>query len=252
MTDFSANLLAFQKLKKPQGIIFDWDNTLVSTWPLIWHAINTAMKSMGKEEWSLQRVRDNVHKSMRESFPAIFGDDWQKAGEIYKESYRQVSTKIEFLPKALSLINLIEKSSILQFVVSNKIGTTLRREASLLRVERKFFSLIGSQDTTFDKPNNAPVKLALMGSGIDFANLKIDEAKDRIFDDFGEEIWFIGDTIADIECAINSGCRPVLFAESTELISKTIDKAVLENGNYGKTLPVIFGFDEIITKIESF
>ena len=39
MTDFTQNTEAFLKLPKPKAVIFDWDNTLVDTWPLIHQAI---------------------------------------------------------------------------------------------------------------------------------------------------------------------------------------------------------------------
>ena len=84
--DLAKNKAALLRLKKPKAIVFDWDNTLVDTWPLIQHSIDTTMTSMGREPWGLERVRDNVHKSMRESFPEIFGSDWEKAGEIYKNT----------------------------------------------------------------------------------------------------------------------------------------------------------------------
>ena len=85
-----VNKKALLKLSKPKAVIFDWDNTLVSTWPLIHLAINHTMKNMGKDEWSEQEVKNRVHNSMRESFPAIFGDDWQKAGQIYKDKYHSL------------------------------------------------------------------------------------------------------------------------------------------------------------------
>jgi len=46
-----------------------------------------------------------------------------------------------------------------------------------------------------DKPDAAPVRLALEQSGIDP----------------GETVWFVGDTGIDMECAHNSGCVPVLL-----------------------------------------
>ena len=46
-----------------------------------------------------------------------------------------------------------------------------------------------------DKPACDPVHLALEGSGVVA----------------GEEVWFVGDTSVDMECAINSGCVPVLL-----------------------------------------
>lgn len=222
MINFSANREALLKLPKPKAVIYDWDNTLVDTWPLIQHAIDTTMIAMNKEPWGLEKVRNEVHKSMRESFPEIFGDDWVKAGEIYKTTYRSIHLdKIELLPGAAQLIETLNQAGVLQFVVSNKIGATLRKEAKKIAVAQKFFAVIGATDANADKPSAAPVELALMGSGID-------PKKD--------EVWFIGDTIADIECAYNSGCRPIVYAHSSNQISQTISKQDLKGRNGALTL----------------
>lgn len=187
----------------PKAIIFDWDNTLVDTWPLIHSAIDETMVKMGKEPWGMQKVKENVHKSMRESFPAIFGNDWEKAGQIYKDHYHQNHLeKLVLLPNALELLNKIESLKITAFVVSNKVGATLRKEADHLGIKDKFFSLIGAHDAKEDKPSKKVVELALEGSDLD-------PRKDHI--------WFVGDSFIDIECALNSGCQPVLFHEVNNL-----------------------------------
>ena len=231
------NREAFLRLPKPRAVIFDWDNTLVDTWPLISESIDTTMQAMGKEQWGLEKVRDTVHKSMRESFPEIFGNNWEAAGEIYKNTYRSIHLdKLRFLPGALSLINKLEEKGILQFIVSNKIGVTLRKEVAKLGVEQKFFSVIGSMDANADKPSREPVDAALLGSDLDSKK---------------DEIWFVGDTIADVECAYNSGCRPVVFGHSFNQISKTIPKDYLAAGkNNEGALPVFFSHEEMIEKLE--
>jgi len=233
--DLQKNRDAFLALKnhQPKAIIFDWDNTLVDTWPLIQMAIDKTMSDMGKEPWGLEKVRNEIHKSMRDSFPEIFGENWQKAGEIYKNSYRSIHLdKMRFLPQSLELINFLEQKNILQFIVSNKIGATLRLEAAKLGIDRKFFALIGSNDSIADKPSKEPVDLALMGSDLD-------PKKD--------EIWFIGDTVADIECAYNSGCRPIVYGHSDKHISNTISKELLSNGrNNSGALPTYFNHQELI------
>jgi len=228
MIDLSKNKKALLQLPKPKAVIFDWDNTLVDTWPLIHEAIDKTMVAMGREPWGLQKVRDTVHKSMRESFPIIFGDNWEKAGEIYKNSYRAIHLdKIELLSNAMNLINKLEEQGILQILVSNKIGITLRKEAAKLGIDRKFFSIIGASDAAFDKPSQEPVDLALLGSGLD-------PKKDVI--------WFVGDTIADVECAYNSGCIPVVYGHSGDQISKTISLEFLQE----KNLPIYFDHQELV------
>lgn len=231
--NFSRNKEALRGLPKPKAVIFDWDNTLVDTWPLIQNAIDTTMLHMGHKPWGLEKVRDNIHKSMRESFPTIFGNDWQKAGEVYKNSYRSTHLdQIQLLPNALQLINRLEEKGILQFVVSNKIGVTLRKEAARLGVDKKFFALIGASDASYDKPSREPVELALLGT-------ELDPKKD--------EIWFVGDTIADVECAYNSGCRPVIFGHSNDQISKTISAKILAEGGRGEgALPLYFDHVELL------
>jgi phosphoglycolate phosphatase len=233
--DLTNNKKAFLDLKNhlPKGIIFDWDNTLVDTWPLIQYAIDKTMVEMGRQPWGITKVKDEIHKSMRESFPEIFGDDWQKAGEIYKDSYRSVNlNQMKFLPGSLNLFDKLEEKGILQFIVSNKIGATLRAEAKVLDVEKKFFAIIGSQDANYDKPSKDLAELALMGSDLDVKK---------------DEIWFIGDSLADVECAYNLGARPIIYGHSDHKISKTIPEKLIINGkNNEGAIPVYFNHQELI------
>jgi len=189
--------------KLPKAIIFDWDNTLIDTWPLIHDAIDETMIKMGKEPWGLEKVKKNVHKSMRESFPEIFGDKWQEAGKIYKDSYHKNHLEnLVMHENALNLLESAQELGIKLFVVSNKMGQTLRDEAKHLAIADKFFGIIGAHDAVYDKPSKEPVELALEGSDLDPKN---------------DLIWFIGDSYIDIECGLNSGCLPVLFNEENNL-----------------------------------
>ena len=238
MTDLTKNREAFLRLPKPKAVIFDWDNTLVDTWPLIQTAIDKTMVEMDREPWGLEKVRNNVHKSMRESFPEIFGNDWQKAGEIYKSTYRAIHLdQIQLLSGAMNLINKLEELGVLQFIVSNKIGATLRKEAAKIGIDKKFFALIGATDANADKPSREPVDLALMGSDLD-------PKKD--------EIWFIGDTITDVECAYNSGCRPIAYCHSEIGVSNTIPIKLLQEGKNGMgALPIYFNHHDLTNYIQS-
>ncbi|MDX2083471.1 MAG: HAD family hydrolase [Rickettsiales bacterium] len=232
--NFAKNLNAFSKLKKskPKAIIFDWDNTLVDTWPLIQTSIDATLNAQGRQPWGLEKVQNQIHKSMRESFPEIFGENWREAGEIYQKTYRSIHLdQIQLLPQALSLIELVAQKEILQFVVSNKIGATLRQEAKKIGVDKYFFSLIGASDADYDKPDKSPVELAFLGSDIDVNR---------------DEVWFVGDTITDIECAHNSGCKPIIFGSGHNKISPTISIKALSE------LPLYFRHQQLIEILESF
>ncbi len=239
MSEFHHNFLALKNLKKPKAIVFDWDNTLVDTWPVIHNAINQTMQAMQKPELSLDQVRNTVHKSMRESFPDIFGNNWQEAGEIYKQCYRKNHiSAITLLPNSLNLIKQIQQQEILQFLVSNKIGATLRLEANKLGIDDYFFAIIGAGDAYYDKPDPAPLQLALLGSDLDIKQ---------------DEIWFVGDTIADVECAYNAGCTPIVYGYSDNQISQSISPKLLQEGKNNKgSIPLYFNHQELIDILKSY
>ena len=203
-------------MNKPKAIIFDWDNTLIDSWPMIHSAIDETMVKMGKEPWGLSKVKKNVHKSMRESFPAIFGDNWQEAGQIYKDSYiKNHLQNLVMISGSMELLELAKNLGIKLFVVSNKMGPTLRKEAKHLGIEDKFFNLIGAGDAIYDKPSKEPVHLTLEGSDIDLSN---------------NLTWFVGDSYVDIECAINSGCQPVLYNKENNLSRDLIRRIAEDSG----------------------
>ena len=212
--NLEENRAALLKLPKPKAVIFDWDNTLVDTWPLIQAAIDATMRATGREEWGLEKVRNNVHKSMRESFPKIFGAEWEKAGEIYKSNYRAMHLEqLRLLPNVIELLNALEEMGVVQFIVSNKIGVTLRKEVAKIGIEKKFFAIVGSLDSSCDKPSKDPV----------------------------------GDTIADVECAWNSGCRPILYYHPDNKISSTVSEKILHEGRGGEGfLPAYSNHQELI------
>lgn len=187
-----------QKLTKPRAILFDWDNTIVDTWPLIHAALNMTLRHMEHPEWSYDRVRGEVKKSMRDSFPDMFGERWKEAASFYQTSYRNIHLEaLQPLPGALDMLKSIPRNDVFIGIVSNKMGTTLRKEVAHLGWDSVVDVAIGSSDAARDKPHAEPVLLALKESGIAPA----------------ADVWFIGDTGIDLECAKNTGCTPVLYGD---------------------------------------
>ncbi len=234
MTNFAQNIAAFENIKtKPKAIVFDWDNTLADTWPLIHRALNKALTAFDKEEWSLEKVKNTIHKSMRESFPSLFGNDWQEAGKIYIDSYAHDHLQhLKLLSGAMDLLKAMKEKNVPAFLVSNKIGTTLRKEINNLELNDYFYSVIGAMDADSDKPNTDPVDLALQGF-------------DYSLND--KDIWFIGDTIADIDCGLNCGFTAVAFSSDKDFVSKSITER-LDQDNYNN-LPLFFDHEDLIRKI---
>ncbi len=187
------------ELAAPRAILLDWDNTLVDTWPVIHDAMNTALAAMNQPAWSFDETRQRVRRSMREAFPELFGEKWETARDVFYDRFRAIHlARLETRPGAQEMLDALSNRGLYLGVVSNKRGEHLRSEVAHLGWEAYFGRLVGATDAVRDKPAPEVVELALAGSGVTA----------------GEEVWLIGDTGIDLECAHKSRCVPVLLRTS--------------------------------------
>jgi len=185
-------------LPTPKAIIFDWDNTLVNTWPIIHAALEQTFIEMGREPWTFEQTKARVRQSLRDSFPTLFGDQWQKASDLYQRHYRKHHlAQLEPLPLALDVLERLKNKGIPAIVVSNKKGPNLRKEIDHLCWNDYFYSVVGADDAPNDKPHTDPVHMAFEKS-----HLKP-----------GSDVWFIGDSDIDLHCALNTGCTAILYGD---------------------------------------
>lgn len=182
---------------KPKAILFDWDNTLVDSWEAIYKSLHITFETMGIPPWTIEEVKEKVSLSMRSYFPVIFGDNWNKASQIYLETFKKIHLElITPLENAEKSLKLIKSKNILSYVVSNKSHNLLTEEAENLKWEKYFSKIAGAGYAKNDKPSVDIVNAALEGS-----NLNLEK----------DTIWFIGDTISDMECAYNSMSTSVFY-----------------------------------------
>merc|ERR1712096_105239 len=129
--------------------------------------LNAALIAMGQQPWAMEKTKSNVRRSMRDSFPALFGEKWKEAANIYlthvKRNRLNTLQVLKFVPE---LLEYIDKNETYLAVVSNKNGDLLREEVEFLKWNNLFSSVVGADDAICDKPNRAPIDMALDGSGI--------------------------------------------------------------------------------------
>lgn len=186
----------------PRAVIFDWDNTLVNSLGAIGAAINHTRQHFGLETWTQEQIVARCTRSARDIFSDWFGKEWEKACDIYYQTFDRVrhSRPIDPKPGAYELLCWLNTRSIPSVIVSNKRGDYLRHEVERLEWQTLFAAVAGAQDAPRDKPAREHVDYALAQAG-----LKADAS-----------VWFIGDSETDILCAHNAGCTPVLIGSCAD------------------------------------
>ncbi len=205
------------QLPHPRAIIWDWDNTLVDGWAAIAAGLNAAFAEFGMPPWSLEDVKARVRRSLRESFPEVFGTEWERARDIF---YREVRARhLAVLRPMPGAAEALKAGAALapMAVNSNKQGPLLRAEATELRWTGFFRQLVGAGDATADKPDPAPMRLALAACGVPA----------------GQEVWYVGDTALDMQAARAAGCSAVLLgrAEHDGGIANAAPDAAFDDGH---------------------
>lgn len=197
----------------PQAVIFDWDNTLVDSYPVIATAMNRTRKHFNLPVWSLAEVKNNCIRSAKDSFPEWFGtENWQQAYEIYYSQIDEVrkTQSIDKMPGAQELLDWLKTTQTPLFIVSNKRGDYLRQEIDALNWQGFFRAIAGAQDAEQDKPNRAPVDKVLRAAAMTPH----------------KGIWFVGDSETDVKCAQNSDCTPVFIGSTEKAQSLGVDTAL--------------------------
>jgi phosphoglycolate phosphatase len=185
------------KLSRPAVLLYDWDNTLVDGWAGITDALNAVFTEFGHALWTVEDTRNRVRVSLRDSFPVMFGDRWEHARDIFYETLAQ--THLDHVSPMPGVPEMLEAGAgWLQGVVSNKAGGFLRREVEHLGWSRFFGPVIGAGDAQADKPDPAPIYLALAGSG---------HTADQ-------SVWYMGDTALDMQAARAAGVTAVLIGNA--------------------------------------
>jgi len=183
---------------RPRLLLYDWDNTLVDGWAGITVALNAAFTAFSLSHWSVQDTRERARVSMRESFPKLFGPEWQRARDIFLTTLAdQHLEHVHPMPGAADL--LAAGAPWPQGVVSNKTGRFLRAEVTHLGWSQFFRTIVGAGDAHADKPDPASILLALKN-----LNFVPDST-----------VWYLGDTASDMQAARAAGITAVLVGDAS-------------------------------------
>ena len=180
----------------PRAVLFDWDNTLVDSWHIIHGALNETFGALDMTPWTIEQTKGWVRRSMRDSFPDLFGERAHNARELFFAHYANLHLdNIAFLPGAERTIGGLAEAGVYLGVLSSKQGNFVRAEASHLAIDHAFSRLVGAEDGAVDKPARGAMEMTLGDSGIEP----------------GPEVYYVGDTGIDVVCARNAGCVAIVI-----------------------------------------
>lgn len=184
-------------MPRPTVLLYDWDNTLVDGWAAIAAALNVVFATFAMPPWTAADAKARVRLAINESFPLLFGPDWERARDLYLTTFRDRHLD-HLLPMPGAAEALAAGGPWPQGVVSNKPGAYLRAEIAHLGWGEKFRAVVGAGDASADKPDPAPIRLALQLLGHP-ANASV---------------WYLGDTALDMQTARAAGVTAVLIGDA--------------------------------------
>ncbi len=217
----------------PKAILLDWDDTLAHTRNSVVEAMEYILKKYNKEPWDITKVKyRDTKKSLKENFPNFFGKNAQIAYNEYLKYYMKYAyNKVSPMENANDFLKFCNQNKIDLYIISNKEKSLLLKEIEFCFPKISFKKILGNGDAPQNKPNPTPVFIAL-----DDVAYKINK----------DNVWLIGDTKQDTECAYNADIQPILLGKG-----KFMEDGYIKNKiNSSLPLLVFEGFKDIINYIQ--
>ena len=182
--------MSFAKIKMLQGVLFDWDGTLVDSYAADSAAYLAMFKEMGIP-WGLEELdrhySPNWYRVYRAAkLPRV---RWDDADRAWRKQYAQHSPKL--IAGARQVLLRLEREHRLGLVTSGD-RDRVTRQLRAFRLTRLFGARVCSGDTPEKKPHPAPLRLALERLGLRPA-----------------ACVYVGDSPEDLQMARRAGVRAI-------------------------------------------
>ncbi len=196
--------------KKNHIVIFDLCGTLLNSKALDHQAINNTLEIFHKKPWSITKKQKEKSLSMKENFPNFFGKDADAAYEIYLNFLINHINDISFFEYASEHLQTLKYLGAKTAIITNRDNIfidALKQQAEFKEHFLPFLdTIVTADDAGICKPS--PLIIETTVKRLNDNNTK------------SPHITFIGDAYADIQCALNYGCTPILFnATATDITS---------------------------------
>jgi HAD superfamily hydrolase (TIGR01509 family) len=182
--------MAERRNQRLQGVLFDWDGTLIDSY----HADTSAYLAMFKEmgiSWGLEELEKNYSPNWYQVYRAarLPRKRWEEADRAWRAHY--VTHRPKLIAGARRVLTRIGNDHSLGLVTSGDRGRVLRQLREF-RLTRIFAARVCSGDTRCKKPHPEPLYLALRRMALD-----------------PSACVYVGDAPQDVEMARRAGVRAI-------------------------------------------
>ena len=186
-------------------VLFDFDGTIMDTNEVIIQSWQETFRTLaGREEDRdvlLKTFGEPLEYTMRNFFPEV---PVEKGLEIYRGYQRDnFLTSIELFPGISELLDELSQRQVKMALVTSRLRHTTEQALDRFDLNKYFGYVVTADDVTKHKPDPQSINIALEKIGSS-----------------PEHSLMVGDTLFDIQCAKNAGCRSVFVSWSVSLAEK--------------------------------
>jgi len=183
-------------IKPPKAVFFDWDGTLVDSLAFLEaahdHILNVFGKPAREQGWFGAKYFGQPREFI---YTDIYEAQSEEAKPLFEAFVRDNHIgALEPMDGAQEMLQTLKDHGVPMGVVTNKVREFVGPEIEHFGWGHYFQSLVGANEASDDKPSAAPLLLAIERAALDL--------------DIGD-IWYVGDTRADMGCAKNAGAKMV-------------------------------------------
>ena len=173
-----------------EGVLFDWDGTLINSY----HADTSAYLAMFKEmgiTWGLEELEKNYSPNWYQVYRAagLTRKHWQDADRAWRAHYAKHRPKL--VAGARRILSRVGNTHHLGLVTSGD-RDRVTRQLREFRLTRLFAARVCSGDTLRKKPHPEPLRLALRQMELE-----------------PSACVYVGDAAQDVEMAQSAGVRAI-------------------------------------------
>ena len=173
-----------------QGIIFDFDGTLIDSYEPITESLNQVREAFGRSHLPLEQVKGMVGHGLEHLIEEAVGrEQIQEGVRIFRETYGRIcESRTRILPQVRETLDELQRRGYQMAIATNKPSYFARLILRALEIEHLFEEVLGPNDVARPKPDPEMLDLIMARLGLG-----------------ADEVVYVGDMPLDIQTARQAG-----------------------------------------------